>query len=296
MYILDCSCLIMPVLSLVKKFINLVKILVPIALIIWGIIDMAKAMMAFREDEMKKAQSSLINKLFAAVCVFLVPTVLNIVLDIVATGTKGEVDTGNWATCWTNAEELAGSCSDGGSTNIGSYCYLCGTTSSSQYMWTNNPGSNCSKQDSITSENACLSKNNCTTLTDGNCYTLATTSCLGASSNSSSSAGAFYDEYGDKYCFLGSTYLTYRYFDGSTDDSLEPDYEWFLEWKQSNPASCPNDYSLLEKTIEGTDQYHDGRNLPSYHYYRICAALKTYKCSNGQTPYEYMGKYWCKVD
>lgn len=283
MYILDCSCLIMPVLSLVKKFINLVKILVPIALIIWGIIDMARAMMASSEDNMKKAQSSLINKIFAAVCVFLVPTVLNIVLDIVAIGTNNEVDTGNWATCWTNAEELAGSCSDNG-TNIASYCYLCGTTSSSEYMWTNNPSSNCSRQDSITSENACLSKNNCTTLTDGNCYTLATITCPGASSNSSSSAGAFYDEYGDKYCFLGSTYDTYVYVEGEK--------AWFSEWKEVNSISCPNDYSLLEKTIKSTSPI--GGTI--YQYIRICAALKTYKCSNGQTPYEYMGKYWCKVD
>lgn len=50
----QCSCLIMPALSLIKQFINIVKIAIPIILIVMGMIDLAKAMMSADDGAMKK--------------------------------------------------------------------------------------------------------------------------------------------------------------------------------------------------------------------------------------------------
>ena len=48
----QCSCLIMPALSLIKQFINIVKIAIPIILIVMGMIDLAKAMMSADDGAM----------------------------------------------------------------------------------------------------------------------------------------------------------------------------------------------------------------------------------------------------
>lgn len=164
----QCSCLIMPALSLIKQFINIVKIAIPIILIVMGMIDLAKAMMSADDGAMKKAQGSFVKKLIAGVCVFLVPTILNFVLSVVATGTKGEVEIGNWATCWDEAEELAKCCNNGGTSNNGgsnvddmpSACYLCSNSASMWYSWTKNVSGTCVLQSDITNKEDCEKKNN----------------------------------------------------------------------------------------------------------------------------------------
>ena len=85
----QCSCLIMPALSLIKQFINIVKIAIPIILIVMGMIDLAKAVIASKEDEMKKAQKTFINRLILGVAFFFIPVLVNIIMwlaDIVWNG------------------------------------------------------------------------------------------------------------------------------------------------------------------------------------------------------------------
>ena len=74
----------------------LVKWGVPILLVIWGSWDLGKAVMAQKDDEIKNAQKLFIKKLIVAVCVFLVPTFLQIVLGVV----NGSGDAGNSNACW----------------------------------------------------------------------------------------------------------------------------------------------------------------------------------------------------
>lgn len=62
-----------------------IQIIVPILLIVFGMIELAKAITAQKEDEIKKAQSSFLKKLVIAVIVFLVFTVVQFVFNF-ATG------------------------------------------------------------------------------------------------------------------------------------------------------------------------------------------------------------------
>lgn len=72
-----------PVISLVKNgVIPLIQIGIPIILIILGMLDLGKAVVASKEDEMKKAQSTFIKRVIIGVVVFFVPTVVNIVMDL----------------------------------------------------------------------------------------------------------------------------------------------------------------------------------------------------------------------
>ena len=70
--------------NLVSTIINLIKIVVPILLVVFGMLDLGKAVMAQQEDEIKKGQQTFVKRLIAAVIVFLVVFVVQIVLGLVA--------------------------------------------------------------------------------------------------------------------------------------------------------------------------------------------------------------------
>lgn len=65
-----------------------IQIIVPIMLIIFGMIDLAKALASQKEDEIKKAQSSLIKKAVVAVIVFLVFALVSFVFNFANSGNK----------------------------------------------------------------------------------------------------------------------------------------------------------------------------------------------------------------
>ena len=70
--------------ELISFAVNLLKIATPIILIIVSIITLVKAIIASKEDEIKKAQSSLIKKLLAAAMVFFIVSIVQFVILKVA--------------------------------------------------------------------------------------------------------------------------------------------------------------------------------------------------------------------
>ncbi len=60
-----------------------IKIVVPIILILVGMLDLAKAVSAKKEDDIKNAQNALIKKAIAAVLVFLVATIVSLLMGVV---------------------------------------------------------------------------------------------------------------------------------------------------------------------------------------------------------------------
>lgn len=89
---------------IIRKVIDILKIVIPIALILYGLMDLGKAVIAGKEDEMKKAQGTLIRRVIYAVAVFLVVTVVTF-----ATGLVGSSD---WQSCWQAAGGDLSSSSD----------------------------------------------------------------------------------------------------------------------------------------------------------------------------------------
>ena len=71
-----------------------IQVVVPILLIVFGMIELAKAITAQKEEEIKKAQSSFLKKLVLAVLVFLVFTIVQLVFNF-ATGDLEENDKSN---------------------------------------------------------------------------------------------------------------------------------------------------------------------------------------------------------
>ena len=93
-----CSGGVIQIVGLVKMVIRVLQIAVPIGLIVMGTIDMAKAVIAGDEKKMKEAQKPFIKRIIAAIIVFLIPIIVNMVLSFVTTGNS------EWIDCWNKSE------------------------------------------------------------------------------------------------------------------------------------------------------------------------------------------------
>ena len=91
-----------PIVRLIKHGVfPLVQIGIPIVLIIYGTIDLGKAVIASDEKEVKAAQSRLIKRFIYAALVFFVTTLVTVLMNIVSDNSDDAGD-GSWATCWKN--------------------------------------------------------------------------------------------------------------------------------------------------------------------------------------------------
>lgn len=72
------------IVGIIRLVYNAIKIGVPIILIIVGMFDMGKAITQQKEDEIKKAQSLLVKKAIAALIVFLMFALVQLVVSLVA--------------------------------------------------------------------------------------------------------------------------------------------------------------------------------------------------------------------
>lgn len=89
---------LLPIVKVLRKVIWLVQLVIPIGLIIYGTIDLGKAVIASDEKEVKSAQSRLIKRIIYAAVIFFVPMLVGVVMDLVSAG--GEGDTSSWSNCW----------------------------------------------------------------------------------------------------------------------------------------------------------------------------------------------------
>ena len=67
---------------IINKVLGIIRIIAILLLIVLGTIDIAKAVLAGKEDEMKKAQSTFIKRIIACVAVFLVPAFVRIMMSL----------------------------------------------------------------------------------------------------------------------------------------------------------------------------------------------------------------------
>lgn len=78
------------------------KIAIPVLLIIFGIIDLGKAVIASKDDEIKKSISALIKRAIASVIIFLLPTIIAFIMGIISDFKKNENDFEICRKCVTN--------------------------------------------------------------------------------------------------------------------------------------------------------------------------------------------------
>lgn len=90
-----------PVVALIKNVLNIICILIPIALILMGSIDLGKAVLASDDKEIKAATGKLIKRSIAAVVIFLLPFLVNVIMGLVA-DVSTDSDSSSWYQCWQN--------------------------------------------------------------------------------------------------------------------------------------------------------------------------------------------------
>lgn len=66
--------------DLLNDILKYPKIIVPILVIGLGLVDLGKAVMASKEDEMKKAQKTFIKRVIIGVAFFFIPAFVNIIM------------------------------------------------------------------------------------------------------------------------------------------------------------------------------------------------------------------------
>ena len=96
---------LLPLIRLIKNgIIPLVQIGIPIILIILGMLDLGKAVVASKEDEIKNAQKMLIKRAIYAVAIFFVVLIVQVVFGLLGSAGDDYEDKGNnWLDCWNDS-------------------------------------------------------------------------------------------------------------------------------------------------------------------------------------------------
>lgn len=106
--ILACSQSMEVVVNAIQFILNVIRWIIPIALIILGSIDMFKAMASGDEKKSQEARKTFIRRLIYAVVAFLIPFIITLVFDVVGQVVNTDNDdistvnsqNGNFFECW----------------------------------------------------------------------------------------------------------------------------------------------------------------------------------------------------
>ena len=77
--------------TITNMIVNIIKFGIPVILIIYGMMDMGKAVMAQKEDEIKKGQQTFIKRCIAAAVVFFITAIVTLVVDLISSA-LGDTD------------------------------------------------------------------------------------------------------------------------------------------------------------------------------------------------------------
>ncbi len=85
--------------KLIYKVLTIFWIIIPIGLIVFGTIDLGKAVIASDEKEVKAAQKRLISRFIYAALVFFVPIIVTAIMGVITDSNTG-TNTTSWDNCW----------------------------------------------------------------------------------------------------------------------------------------------------------------------------------------------------
>lgn len=95
---------LLPIIKIVKNGVMpIFQIGIPILLILFGTIDLGKAVIASDDKAIKESTSKLIKRCVAAVAIFFVVTIVRLLTNIIASNAGAEYGSKNWASCWDQA-------------------------------------------------------------------------------------------------------------------------------------------------------------------------------------------------
>lgn len=87
------------IITIAHTVFDIIQIGVPVILIVVGGLDMGKAIINSKEDEIKKAQKLLVQKIVTAALVFLLVPLLSLVIGLLPAN-EDITGTTTWKECW----------------------------------------------------------------------------------------------------------------------------------------------------------------------------------------------------
>lgn len=91
--------------KLLGRIFSVVKIVLPIIILAFGVVDFFKAVIASKDDEIKKATKSLIMRLIAGVCIFFLPAIIHFVFRLVDDWNDYDSDYSKCSLCITSPNQ-----------------------------------------------------------------------------------------------------------------------------------------------------------------------------------------------
>lgn len=91
-----------PIMTIIGYVIFAIKVIVPVILVLFGMIDLTKAIMEKDESNIKKAQSLLIKRIIYGVAVYLVVTIVSLIMNLIVS------DDSSWKSCVKCAFDVTG--------------------------------------------------------------------------------------------------------------------------------------------------------------------------------------------
>lgn len=86
----------------IGRILSVVKILIPLVIIILGVVDFFRAVMASKDDEIKKSMKSLMFRAISGVVIFFLPTIINLIFMLIDDWGNYRTDYSVCSTCVTN--------------------------------------------------------------------------------------------------------------------------------------------------------------------------------------------------
>lgn len=95
-----------PLIGVIKTVFNIIQFVIPIALLLFGTIDLGKAVISSDDKEVKAAQSRLIKRCIYAAAIFFIVLLVRLLMNVIGENQSvktGNANTGDWWTCWKRA-------------------------------------------------------------------------------------------------------------------------------------------------------------------------------------------------
>lgn len=95
----ECPKVLVPIFKFIRMVLTpIIQIGIPVALILFGSIDMVRGVMANDEKAMKESVSRFIRRCLAAIVVFFIVTIVTVVIGLISKTDVGSQD--EWKSCW----------------------------------------------------------------------------------------------------------------------------------------------------------------------------------------------------
>lgn len=79
---INCTSEVISILSVIKTFLNIVKYIMPIVLIVYCTIDVFKIIISKKDDDVKKYRKNIFDRVIGCIILLLIPTIVFLLLDL----------------------------------------------------------------------------------------------------------------------------------------------------------------------------------------------------------------------